>query len=1118
MSLKKLLKGKKTVSLSIYINGLEKGFNDNARSRAIVIHSAPYVTEGGKVGRSWGCPVVAPNRIEEVINTIKNGTCFFIYYPDTDYLSKSLLAREDPAFSQEDFIGMDEEWEDEEFGLESFLFENEEETNVTEDAEIDDNPLPETIGNVPFAPTPPPGSYWPIITSVANGKVVSYKTESGDIKGSSSRKFLANRTTSSGAPRHHVAIDLYAKFNDPVIACDNGRILSFKHFYTTKSGNPTNCLIVQHSNVIVNYGEVGPSSFQRLGLKVGDAVKAGQIIGFVGATQMLHFETYRLIDNLDSLPPHRWMKNQQNPPATLYNPTKYLLYLKQYGLVAKVNQNPISTHPNSPAVTAGLDIAKAIRLNKSYKEKLRWGEYIEQISEYLLPYTDQTDINSNETKFALAVAEWQRSQGFPEKNIDGIIGPNTWAELEAALGLKNPVKQQPINSVSVDIKVIANINLHAADIEKYSKAGNINPNLVRAIIAAESGGNSNSGKGKNGYKGLMQAETTADQLTPAVSLQSGIKKFNLFKDTILKKWLTDLNIQPASIDRYEHLKMCLSCYNAGPVTALKAIKYAHIAGDYRQWLSEEHYKRALLFSGGYAQYSTCNKNKSENDILKAKAERLKYRFKTAGWRTEPDPATWKSIYSSLNPIMRCWLEKKYEYTPGYLNKFIEYFKYFEESKIANEFEEEDSYVPETEYLDSLDEAIELSENEGHITEFESEGINISEDEFNSLTDESSNDAEQFIFELEDFVANISKAVTANRKFSSQLGWNSHYQEINDILLPFSGMVGVSLGEEDFVHALALWQRQQGFADKDADGMLGPKTWAIMKQYFSQPTSVTPPPRNLPADAQQEWRNNPGIASKYGTSQLYEQKRKEVIAWGIPNPAEYIEQSIQEWNNNTGIHHHFGNNFDGDPKRSYLNLRRLYQAKGISNPGEYFSNHIVPISFFNKHSPGHRDLKQALERAQANLKTTGQTYPLNSAWSFVPRTFNDNINKLSNHALGKAIDINPSTNPHIASSEEILVINTLCQSIIPQGILNQNNPDILRQASNYFNNNFISWASNQTDPFLQKAISRKRKTLNKYAANGFMDLPTDFIQALQNAGLSWGGNWRTSKDFMHFELP
>jgi len=74
------------------------------------------------------------------------------------------------------------------------------------------------------------------------------------------------------------------------VAVDDGIILSFKHFYTTKGGNDTNCLIVQHSNVIVNYGEVGPSSFPRLGLKVGDTVRAGQVIAFVGATQMLHFE------------------------------------------------------------------------------------------------------------------------------------------------------------------------------------------------------------------------------------------------------------------------------------------------------------------------------------------------------------------------------------------------------------------------------------------------------------------------------------------------------------------------------------------------------------------------------------------------------------------------------------------------------------------------------------------------------------------------------------------------------------------------------------------------------------------------------------------------------------
>jgi murein DD-endopeptidase MepM/ murein hydrolase activator NlpD len=182
---------------------------------------------------------------------------------------------------------------------------------------------------IPFAPEPQQGSYWPIVSSVKQGRLVSYETVNGENVGNPGRKFLANRTTKEGTPRNHVGIDLYANFNDPVVACEDGVILKFGYFYSTKKKKlPTNLLTIRHKNVIVNYGEVGPSSFLRLGLKVGDQVKAGQVIGFVGATGMLHFETYHPMD-LDA--PQRWLKGDA-PPALLFNPTRYLLFLQKHGL------------------------------------------------------------------------------------------------------------------------------------------------------------------------------------------------------------------------------------------------------------------------------------------------------------------------------------------------------------------------------------------------------------------------------------------------------------------------------------------------------------------------------------------------------------------------------------------------------------------------------------------------------------------------------------------------------------------------------------------------------------------------------------------------------------------
>ena len=82
--------------LSLALDGLEAGINDNARRRAIVIHGADYVSydfirNHGRLGRSQGCPAVPEELCKELIRTIKGGSCLFIYAPDTNYKSNSQI-------------------------------------------------------------------------------------------------------------------------------------------------------------------------------------------------------------------------------------------------------------------------------------------------------------------------------------------------------------------------------------------------------------------------------------------------------------------------------------------------------------------------------------------------------------------------------------------------------------------------------------------------------------------------------------------------------------------------------------------------------------------------------------------------------------------------------------------------------------------------------------------------------------------------------------------------------------------------------------------------------------------------------------------------------------------
>jgi hypothetical protein len=81
--------------LSLKLSGQERGFNDNAEKRAVVIHGASYIGDqrqtSSYMGRSFGCPAVPQQLAPKVINLIKDGSCLFIYYPSKSYLHGSRI-------------------------------------------------------------------------------------------------------------------------------------------------------------------------------------------------------------------------------------------------------------------------------------------------------------------------------------------------------------------------------------------------------------------------------------------------------------------------------------------------------------------------------------------------------------------------------------------------------------------------------------------------------------------------------------------------------------------------------------------------------------------------------------------------------------------------------------------------------------------------------------------------------------------------------------------------------------------------------------------------------------------------------------------------------------------
>jgi len=80
---------------SLVLNGMDRGFNTNAKTRAVVVHGAEYVSQDfikvhGRLGRSHGCPALPPELTSQIIETIKDRTCLFINGPQQTYTSSYL--------------------------------------------------------------------------------------------------------------------------------------------------------------------------------------------------------------------------------------------------------------------------------------------------------------------------------------------------------------------------------------------------------------------------------------------------------------------------------------------------------------------------------------------------------------------------------------------------------------------------------------------------------------------------------------------------------------------------------------------------------------------------------------------------------------------------------------------------------------------------------------------------------------------------------------------------------------------------------------------------------------------------------------------------------------------
>lgn len=94
---------------SLRLDGLEKGINDKAMQRAIVIHGADYCSEHvirstGRLGRSFGCPALPKELTKPIIDTIKGGSLLFIYADHPEYLASSEVLKDEQFLTEQNIL------------------------------------------------------------------------------------------------------------------------------------------------------------------------------------------------------------------------------------------------------------------------------------------------------------------------------------------------------------------------------------------------------------------------------------------------------------------------------------------------------------------------------------------------------------------------------------------------------------------------------------------------------------------------------------------------------------------------------------------------------------------------------------------------------------------------------------------------------------------------------------------------------------------------------------------------------------------------------------------------------------------------------------------------------
>jgi hypothetical protein len=188
-----------------------------------------------------------------------------------------------------------------------------------------------------------------------------------------------------------------------------------------------------------------------------------------------------------------------------------------------------------------------------------------------------------------------------------------------------------------------------------------------------------------------------------------------------------------------------------------------------------------------------------------------------------------------------------------------------------------------------------------------------------------------------------------------------------------------------------------------------------------------------------------------------------------------QQWEQDWTSHPGQHGYFAGSGrpPGTDHERYLKLAPLYKAHGIPRPILYMASSITTATFYTFSTPAHNDLAKKLKDAETALKAKGHaTAPVVSVWALNART--TSAGGWSNHADGKAVDIDPDSNPHLIDKKQRKVISLVTGSDIEAASPGY---DALKGASNKFKADYNAAGLARRITELQAVESTKKTELD-----------------------------------------